>query len=75
MSKYDDPKILKKKTAFAVFQCQLCKQFIKEDDNYYSEEIQDRFLHSFQRKKFCLECVRRFKEQLRVIFRENKKER
>jgi len=46
------------------YQCQLCKQLIKGGDDYYSEEIKDKFLHSLHRKKFCKECVGRFKKQL-----------
>jgi len=39
MGKYDNFKILKKRVATDTFKCQLCKQFIKEGDCYYSEEI------------------------------------
>ncbi|GAG84560.1 unnamed protein product [marine sediment metagenome] len=75
MGKYDNLKILKKRTASTISQCQICKEFIKEGDDYYSEEIQDRFLNFLHRKKFCLNCVERFKKQLPPIFGENKKER
>ncbi len=45
MSKYDSLKILKKKVALNSFKCQLCKDFIKEGKDYYSEEVKDKFLH------------------------------
>ena len=64
MGKYDNFKILKNKIAPTNLQCQLCRQIIKQGDYYYSEEIEDKFLHSPHRKKFCKECVGRFKKQL-----------
>ncbi len=67
MSKYNNLKILKKKIATENFKCQLCKNFIKEGKDYYSEEVRDRFLHSLHRKKFCKECVQKFKKQLPPI--------
>lgn len=67
MSKYDSLKILKKKVALNSFKCQLCKDFIKEGEDYYSEEVKDKFLHSLHRKKFCKECVEKFKKQLPPI--------
>lgn len=67
MSKYNNFKILKKKVAHDTFKCQLCKNFIKQGEDYYSEEIKDKFLHSLHKKKFCKECVERFKKQLPPI--------
>jgi len=67
MGKYDNFKILKKRVATDTFKCQLCKQFSKEGDCYYSEEIKDKFLHSLHKKMFCKECVERFKKQLPPI--------
>lgn len=64
MGKYNAFKVLKKKIAYSNFQCRLCKQFIKEGDSYYSEQIKDKFLHSLHNKKFCKECVEKFKKQL-----------
>jgi len=67
MGKYDRFKILRRKIASTNFQCQLCRRFVKEGEDYYSEEIRDKLLYSPHKKKFCKECVEKFKKQLPPI--------
>ena len=56
MSKYADLKFLKPTEARKEHQCNLCGNIIQKGEIYYSEEIQDKFLHSLHRKKFCKNC-------------------
>ena len=67
MGKYDSFKILRKKVASTTFRCQLCRAFVNEGNDYFSEEVTDRFLHSLHKRKFCVECVQRFKNQMPPI--------
>ncbi len=67
MNKHNNLKVLKRKITLITFQCGICKQFVREGESYYSEEIKDRFLHFLHKKKFCKECVNKFKKQLPPI--------
>ena len=67
MDKYNRFKILKKRVTSTTFQCQLCRRLVKQGENYYSEEVKDKFLHFLHKRKFCKKCVEKFKKQLPPI--------
>ena len=67
MGKYNNLKVLEQRGARVNHRCNLCGHLINIGEFYYSEEIKDKFLHSLHRKKFCKECVERFKKQLPPI--------
>ena len=60
MSKYNSLKILKKVKARANHICSKCGQEINQNDIYYKENINDKFLHRVQTKKYCLSCYKKY---------------
>lgn len=64
MSKLDKMKYLKSTKARSEHFCSKCANKINIGDIYYSEKLDDKFLHSLHIKKFCLDCYPKFKEEL-----------
>ncbi|MBU4509727.1 hypothetical protein KJ830_01635 [bacterium] len=60
MSKYNSLKILKKVKARTNYICSKCGQEINQNDIYYKEHINDKFLHSLHAKKYCLSCYKKY---------------
>jgi len=59
MSEYDNLPFYRQIKARAEHNCTNCAQLIRAGDLYYAEDIEDRFLHSLHRKKFCNQCYER----------------
>ena len=66
MGKYDSLKFLKKTKARVEHQCRKCGKLIKIGEFYYVEELEDRFLHSINRKKFCSDCYQKYGDKLKL---------
>jgi len=64
MGKHNSSKFLKKTKARVEHQCVLCKNTISPETTYYKETIKDKFLHSLHAKKYCEDCVTKYKNQL-----------
>lgn len=56
MGKYDNLKVLKKTKARVAHVCSKCGADISKGDQYYREDIQDRFLHSLNARQYCFPC-------------------
>lgn len=64
MGKYNHLKFLKKTKARVEQQCSRCGQTISITEFYYGEKIKDKFLHSLNVKKFCINCYNQFGNKL-----------
>ena len=60
MSKYNSLKILKKVKARTNHICSKCGQEINQNDIYYKEYINDKFLHNLHAKKYCVFCYKKY---------------
>ena len=56
MDKYNHLKVLVKRKARAVHQCNLCDKEIIQGEFYYSEELSDKHINYPLRKKICQNC-------------------
>jgi len=64
MGKYDHLKILKRIKARSHHVCYKCGKVIHPGDNYYRENIEDKFLHSLHTKKYCSSCYEKEGDEL-----------
>lgn len=64
MSKFDSLKYLKSVKARVIHTCNCCNKTINKGDIYYAEKLRDTFLHSLHEKKFCIECYKKFGNNL-----------
>jgi hypothetical protein len=60
MSKYNSLKILKEVKARTNHICSKCGQEIHQNDIYYKEQINNKFLHSLNVKKYCVFCYKKY---------------
>jgi len=64
MGKYNQLKFLKKTKARVNHMCDQCGKEIASNNFYFKEIVRDKFLHSLNAKKFCVECYEKFGENL-----------
>lgn len=55
---------LKRTKARTEHKCNLCGCIIPIGEFYYAEELEDKFLHSLHRKKFCDVCYQKHGDRL-----------
>lgn len=67
MNKYSEIKTLKETKARNPHKCDHCGETIKSGDIYYPEKIENKFLHSLHRKKFCSQCYKKYGKKLLKI--------
>lgn len=60
MSKYNKLKILKMTKAKKHHLCSKCGKEIVPGDNYYKEQIKDKFIHALNLKKYCALCYEKY---------------
>ncbi len=58
---------MKKTKARVNHSCDLCNVNISKGQYYYREDIVDEFLYSLHAKKYCKDCVEKYKKQLPEI--------
>jgi transcription initiation factor IIF auxiliary subunit len=64
MGKYNHLKVLKQVKARVNHICSNCGSVINKDDFYFVEQLEDKFLHTINRGKFCSDCYYKFGNDL-----------
>lgn len=64
MGKYNHLRILKKVKARINHIYTNCNSAINKDDVYFIEQLDDKFLHTLNRKKFCINCYEKYGDKL-----------
>lgn len=64
MGKYNSLKIIKMTKARKHHLCSKCGQEISPGENYYKEQIRDKFIHTLNLRKYCQLCYERYGIQL-----------
>ena len=62
VNKYE--KELIKRTSRVHHVCSNCGNSIKKGEEYISEEAQDRFLQSLNKRNFCIKCYKKHEDKL-----------
>ncbi len=64
MNKYDSLKVLNKIKARTNHICSNCNAVINKNEFYFAEQLENKFLHTLSRKKFCSDCHEKFGDAL-----------
>lgn len=64
MGKYNSLIIIKMTKARKHHRCSRCGEEIANGENYYREQINDKFIHTLNLKKYCQLCYEKYVVQL-----------